>query len=52
MGIKKIKGSWYVVHHRTKGKIGKPIPGSPKSGFKTRKAALKQHSAIFAGGRK
>lgn len=48
MGIKKIKGAWYVVHHRTPGKIGKPIESSPKGGFKSYKKALAQHKAIFA----
>jgi len=46
--IKKIRGGWYVVHHRTKGLIGKPIASSPKGGFKTYKKALQQHKAIFA----
>jgi hypothetical protein len=46
MVIKKIGKGWYVVHHRTKGLIGKPIKSSPKGGFKTYKLALKQHRAI------
>lgn len=45
--IKRIRGRWYVVHHRTKGLIGKPIKSSPKHGFKTYKQALKQHQAIW-----
>jgi hypothetical protein len=47
MVIKKIGKGWYVVHHQTKGLIGKPIASSPKGGFKTYKAALQQHKAIF-----
>jgi hypothetical protein len=46
--IRKIKGRYYVVHHRTKGLIGKPIKSSPKGGFKTYKQALRQHKAIMA----
>jgi len=48
MGIKQIKGNWYVVHHTTKSKIGKPILSNPKGGHKTYKKALQQHKAIFA----
>ena len=48
MGIKKVKGKWFVIHHRTPGKIGKPIPSNPKGGHKTYKKALQQHKAIFA----
>jgi hypothetical protein len=45
--IKKIRGRFYVVHHRTKGLIGKPIKSSPKKGFPTYKKALAQHKAIM-----
>lgn len=47
MVIKKIRGRWYVVHHRTKGLLGKPIKSSPKGGFRTYREALEQHKAIM-----
>jgi hypothetical protein len=46
MGIKRIGGRWYVVHHRVKGLIGRPIK-YPRRGFRTYKEALKQHKAIM-----
>jgi len=41
--IKKIGNRWFVVHHRKKGMIGKPIG---KKGFRTYEEALAQHQAI------
>jgi hypothetical protein len=42
--IKKIGNRWFVVHHKKKGMIGKPIG---KKGFSTYQGALRQHRAII-----
>lgn len=42
--IKKIGNRWFVIHHKKKGMIGKPIG---KKGFATYEGALRQHVAIF-----
>lgn len=47
MGIRRIGGSFYVVHHKTPGKIGKPIASNPRGGHKSYASALRQHNAIF-----
>lgn len=45
--IRRIAGRWYVVHHKARGLIGKPIASNPKGGHKSYKSALRQHNAIF-----
>ena len=47
MVIKKVRGGYVILHHRTKGKIGKRIPATEKP-IKSYKKVLSIHRAIFA----